>query len=320
MAPGLLDLMYAYGYRDRDPLWDSKKLFDLLMKVYPGLTDIGNLRQGPVLHQMHSFAIGSANVMAGRHSAMFGRAEKTGGLTFTIYYSGSSTYTQEGSRFVADSPDCGLLIADSEGDALTTDVSTMVIRFQPEGVLETAKVMFADTPFSLNLNPQLIDLKSRQLCGYVRCLPQILTALSTAKQDAEDTIYRFLARATAVPTNPTKRQLRTHRKREGLDLACGFMMDHLAQEITLTDIERAANLSARSLQVAFLERFGLSPRSWLTEQRLARAFSEIQRADPQTSMAEIATRSGFTHHGRFASLFKSRFGLLPSQLRERQLH
>ncbi len=320
MAPSLLDLMYAYGYRDRDPLWDSQKLFDLLMKVYPGLTDIDNLRPGPVLHQMHSFAIGSAHVMAGRHSALFGRAEKTGGLTFTIYYSGSSTYTQDGHKFTVDTPDCGLLIADAEGEAVISDVSTMVIRFQPEQVLETAAVMFADTPFLIDLNPQMIDLKIRNLSGHVRCLPQILTALSTAQQDAEDTIYRFLARATAVPTNPTKRQLRTHRKREGLDLACAFMMDHLAQEITLTDIERAANLSARSLQVAFLERFGLSPRSWLTEQRLARAFSEIQRADPQTSMADIATRSGFTHHGRFASLFKLRFGLLPSQLRDRQLH
>ncbi len=320
MVPGLFELMYAYGYRDRDPLWDSKKLFDLLMVVYPGLTDIDNLRSGPVLHQMHSFAIGSANLMAGQHSALFGRAEKTGGLTFTIYYSGSSTYTQDGHRFTVDRPDCGLLIADAEGEAIISDVSTLVIQFQPEKIMETARVMFADTPFYLNLNPQLIDLRSRNLCGYVRCLPQILTALSNDRQDAEDTIYRFLARATSMPTNPTKRQRRTHRKREGLDLACAFMMDHLSREITLTDIERAANLSARSLQVAFLDRFGMSPRSWLTEQRLVRAFSELQRADSKSSVAEIATLCGFTHHGRFANLFKSRFGLLPSQLRERRLH
>lgn len=320
MAPGLFELMYAYGYRDRDPLWDSRKLFDLLMVVYPGLTDIGNLRPGPVLHQMHSFAIGSANLMAGRHSAMYGRAEKTGGLTFTVYYSGKSTYTQDGQRFTVGAPDCGLLIADAEGEATVGDVSTLVIRFQAEKVVETAQVMFADTPFVLNLNPQLIDLKIRNLSGYVRCLPQILTALSNTKCDAEDTIYRFLARATAVPTSASKRQLRAQRKREGLDLACAFMIDHLSREITLTDIERAANLSARSLQIAFLERFGISPRSWLTEQRLVRAFSEIQRAAPNISMAEIATRSGFAHHGRFANLFKSRFGLLPSQLRERQLH
>jgi AraC-like DNA-binding protein len=320
MTPGLLDLMVAHGYRDRDPMWDSNKLFDLLMTVYPGLTDIDNRRPGQVLHQMHSFFLGSIGLMAGRHSALYGCAEQTGGMTFTIYYAGSSTYEQDGKQFLVDSPECGLLIADADGAALTTDVSTLVIRFQPERVIETAQVMLADTPFHIDLSPQLIDLKARNLCAYVRSLPHILTALSSAKHDAEDTLYRFLARATTVPTIPGKRQLRACRKREGLDLACAFMMDHLAQEITLTDIERAANLSARTLQVAFLERFGMSPRGWLTEQRLLRVFSDIERAGPEVSMAEIATRCGFSHHGRFAGLFKSRFGLLPSQLRERRLH
>lgn len=320
MPPGLIDLMVAYGYRDHNPLWDSKKLFDLLIAVYPGLTDLDARRSGPVLHQMHSFTVGSVNIMAGQHSATYGRAEQTGGMTFTIYYSGASTYTQEGKRFFVDRPEHALLLTDAEGDALTGDVSTVVIRFQPERVLKTAEVMLADTPFICDLHPQVIDLKSRNLSGYVRSLPQILTALSSAPCDAEDTIYRFLARATANQTSTSKRQLRSQRKREGLDLACAFMMDRLSQEITLTDIERAANLSARSLQVAFLERFGMSPRGWLTEQRLTRAFAEVQRSGPDVSMAEIASRCGFTHHGRFAGLFKARFGLLPSQLRGHPLH
>ena len=49
--------------------------------------------------------------------------------------------------------------------------------------------------------------------------------------------------------------------------------------------------------------------------RLERAHNDLRAADPVsgTTVAEIAARWGFAHHGRFAALYQSSYGHSPSQ-------
>lgn len=79
---------------------------------------------------------------------------------------------------------------------------------------------------------------------------------------------------------------------------------------TLGDLARVAGVSARRLQEAFREHVGATPMGYLRAVRLDRVHEELQTGAP--GVTETAYRWGFTHLGRFASAYRERFGVLPS--------
>ena len=72
--------------------------------------------------------------------------------------------------------------------------------------------------------------------------------------------------------------------------------------------------SERTLRYAFLERFGLSPKSYLLALRLNGVNRELRRSDPSsTKVGDVANRWGFWHMGQFAADYRKFFGELPSE-------
>jgi AraC-like DNA-binding protein len=83
--------------------------------------------------------------------------------------------------------------------------------------------------------------------------------------------------------------------------------------ITSTDVAAAVGWAPRTLQVAFRRHFGLTPHQCIRDTRLERARIELRASDPRLhSVADIADRWGFPHHGRFSSTYAARFQELPS--------
>lgn len=83
---------------------------------------------------------------------------------------------------------------------------------------------------------------------------------------------------------------------------------------TLTELAAAAGVSIRSLQIGFREHIGMSPTEYLRDLRLQRVRETLRTTSPdQASIADIAYTWGFNHLGRFAQLYRKRFGELPSQ-------
>jgi AraC-like DNA-binding protein len=80
---------------------------------------------------------------------------------------------------------------------------------------------------------------------------------------------------------------------------------------TVGDLARVAGVSARRLQEAFREHLGTAPMEYLRSVRLDRVQEELQAGTP--GVTETAYRWGFTHLGRFASAYRARFGVLPSE-------
>jgi AraC-like DNA-binding protein len=104
----------------------------------------------------------------------------------------------------------------------------------------------------------------------------------------------------------------THR---AVRIACDFIDRNLADPITVDDIARAAGVSVRTLQNLFAQQQGQTPTSYLKHERLDRARSDLADA-PEGSgitVTDTALRWGFTHLGRFATAYRSRFGESPSQ-------
>lgn len=86
------------------------------------------------------------------------------------------------------------------------------------------------------------------------------------------------------------------------------------ERLTVRDLCRVADVSERTLQYAFLEHFGVSPKAYLREFRLNRARRELHETDPSTTtIIAVANRWGFWHMGQFAADYRRLFGERPSE-------
>ena len=85
------------------------------------------------------------------------------------------------------------------------------------------------------------------------------------------------------------------------------------EPLTVEDLARETGVGVRSLQLAFREHRGTSPRSALNALRLERANERLCAPGPATSVTGIALDCGFTHFGRFAAAYRQRFGEAPSE-------
>jgi transcriptional regulator GlxA family with amidase domain len=91
------------------------------------------------------------------------------------------------------------------------------------------------------------------------------------------------------------------------------MNDGPERPFSVTDLAAIAGMSVRSLQEGFRRYVGVSPMAYLQQVRLGRAHEALVREHPQRiTVAAIAHRWGFSHLGRFAYVYRSRYGVSPS--------
>lgn len=84
-----------------------------------------------------------------------------------------------------------------------------------------------------------------------------------------------------------------------------YVAAHLSEPLTPPDLARAAGVGVRTLNAEFRAHRGTTPMSWL----LAPA--------PGTRVADAALHWGFMHLGRFAAMYRVRYGESPRQTLER---
>jgi transcriptional regulator GlxA family with amidase domain len=83
--------------------------------------------------------------------------------------------------------------------------------------------------------------------------------------------------------------------------------------LTVAFLAAQAHVSVRALQAGFLQHTGLTPMTYLRNTRLRRAHEAFLTADPGVDQVQtIATMWGFNHLGRFAALYKQKYGRTPS--------
>jgi AraC-like DNA-binding protein len=90
--------------------------------------------------------------------------------------------------------------------------------------------------------------------------------------------------------------------------------DEPERPISVTDMAYIAGVSVRSLQEGFRRHVGCPPMVYLQQVRLDRTRDALLAADPaRATVAAIANWWGFAHLGRFASVYRARFGEPPSE-------
>ncbi|MDQ0313601.1 AraC family transcriptional regulator [Amorphus orientalis] len=97
--------------------------------------------------------------------------------------------------------------------------------------------------------------------------------------------------------------------------ALAYMRANLDQPLSLGDIAASAGVTGRTLQLAFRDAFAMTPLQVLRRERLKQVRSALLTRPPETPIADIATRWGFSHMGRFSDLYRREYGCLPSETR-----
>lgn len=97
-------------------------------------------------------------------------------------------------------------------------------------------------------------------------------------------------------------------------VALDLIEDHPENYLTTTDLAHAVGISARALQEGFRRHVGTSPLAYLRDVRLSRVHAELAAASPDSAtVAQIATKWGFGHLGRFSDVYRRKFGVAPHQ-------
>lgn len=94
--------------------------------------------------------------------------------------------------------------------------------------------------------------------------------------------------------------------------AMAFIEANAGVDITVGQIAEAARVSPKELNLAFSVHLNTTPVGYLDRVRLEHAHRELRGlGDDKVTVAEVATRWGFAHPGRFSAEYQRRFGQHP---------
>ncbi|MGP1375438.1 MAG: helix-turn-helix domain-containing protein [Almyronema sp.] len=131
----------------------------------------------------------------------------------------------------------------------------------------------------------------------------IIQLLLNSIQSSEDTILNGL--------RPLRRTSLAKQVEE-------YMLSHMHQPLTLSQICEAMGVSERSLHYAFQDLFDMSPMAYLKARRLNQVRRHLKMADPRSEkVVDIARQWGFHHMGHFSVDYKAMFGESPSETLKR---
>ena len=139
----------------------------------------------------------------------------------------------------------------------------------------------------------------------------ILTSDLAAKE-IEDGLIAALVLAineTVADSEPG----RLDRAHAGISRAEEYLLAHLCDPVSRTELAQIAGVSIRTLSRAFLRRHGMGPMAFLKLRRMEAARMELLLAEPgETRITDIALRYGFAQPSKFSSDYKTIFNEKPS--------
>lgn len=117
-----------------------------------------------------------------------------------------------------------------------------------------------------------------------------------------------------IPNNYTER-LNAQRQQllpSYIKRAQQYIQEHIQQIISLADLSQYCEVSIRTLQKGFSQYLQQSPVEYIREQRLERVHLALQQAPSHETVTDILLDHGIQSFGHFSSLYKKRYGCLPS--------
>lgn len=126
-----------------------------------------------------------------------------------------------------------------------------------------------------------------------------------------------LAQALSRTEGPSARSLGSGDRRDIVDATLAILEAKPHGPVSVSAVCEVLGVGERTLERAFQERLGLSPRAYERERRLRAAHGLILTEGDRLSITDIAMSFGFWHLGRFAGAYAALFGCSPSETRRR---
>lgn len=101
--------------------------------------------------------------------------------------------------------------------------------------------------------------------------------------------------------------------KQNLKKVVSVMKKDLSVHIDGLELSKIALMSPARFQLAFRKYYGVAPYEYLKELRLNRSLLLLK--NPELKISDIAEKVGYTHAGHFAKIFKSTYGITPSEYR-----
>lgn len=202
---------------------------------------------------------------------------------------------------------------------MAADYDQIIVSIErPRLELIAGRLLAQDGPRQLQLKlsafeptPALIALLEASLTA---ALPE--SGLSEISARLDDLVIESL-----LLSMPSFRDRLPHARSAGahrVARAVHYMMDNLAEPLTITEIARHVGVTPRALQIAFRDSINEPPIVRLRNLRLDRAHTMLTEPGGEfRRVADVAHQCGFHHMGEFAAAFRARFGESPSVVHRR---
>lgn len=171
-------------------------------------------------------------------------------------------------------------------------------------------------PFAPKLN--LWRGAGRSFSNLVQCLCDECANLEDATGSAvtrglEELILYSLLRTQVEAEPATTEVVTTRRRRSGVQRTVAYLHANSGRTVTIAELCNVACLSPRSLQIAFVEHYGVGPMTYARILRLEGARRELADGLPgEVGIRDVAQRWGFNNASTFSRLYSRQFGELPS--------
>ncbi len=133
--------------------------------------------------------------------------------------------------------------------------------------------------------------------------------LKQIEQGLADRLVRILAKhqQPAIKINLRKRDI-------ALRTAENYIAESGVDVITISELCSEVDVSERTLEYAFRERYNMTPKNYTLIHRLNNVRKQLRKAEPVNGIiSEIAQQYGFWHMGQFSADYKKLFAELPSK-------
>jgi len=128
-------------------------------------------------------------------------------------------------------------------------------------------------------------------------------------QVEQEMIYRILSILTE---NRIVTKSRSRKRDIAISIAENYISNSSNEIVTISELCNVANISERTLEYGFRERYGITPKRYSLVYRLNNVRKQLRKTKPGSALvSEIARQHGFWHMSKFSADYKKLFNELP---------
>ena len=142
----------------------------------------------------------------------------------------------------------------------------------------------------------------------VKVYPALLNSQIAIALFEEKILESLLLKSYIYPFFPAEAS-----RRQVARLAYRYLRDHIDEVPSIRDLCTVTRASYATVERAFREMYGITPKIMLNEMRLSKVRTALLHPDSSTTVTEVALRWGFVELGRFSAYYRQRYNETPSE-------